>query len=263
MLCSPDGKLLASVGGAPDFMLTLWDWKQEKTVLRSKAFSQDVFRVTFSTELEGQLTSSGTGHIRFWKMARTFTGLKLQGQLGKFGKTEISDIEGYVELPDGKVLSGSEWGNLLLWDGGLIKVEISRKGRKTCHQGVIEQIIMDEGELMTIGEDGYIRVWDFETIDNADITDESSIFEMEPMNELRVGAYHDVKLRSMVKSCDADEPTMWYAQDANGGIWKLDLSFSFTSHEPEKLSQFHAGVINGCSTSPVSHLVATIGTDSE
>lgn len=36
-------------------------------------------------------------------MANTFTGLKLQGQLGKFGKTEISDIEGYVELPDGKV----------------------------------------------------------------------------------------------------------------------------------------------------------------
>ena len=59
---------------------------------------------------------------RFWKMAKTFTGLKLQGQLGKFGKTEISDIEGYVELPDGKVLSGTEWGNLLLWDGGLIKV---------------------------------------------------------------------------------------------------------------------------------------------
>ena len=59
-------------------------------------------------------------------MASTFTGLKLQGQLGKFGKTEISDIEGYVELPDGKVLSGSEWGNMLLWDGGLIKVSVTR-----------------------------------------------------------------------------------------------------------------------------------------
>ena len=39
----------------------------------------------------------------------------------------------YVELPDGKVLSGTEWGNLLLWDGGFIKVEISRKGKKNCH----------------------------------------------------------------------------------------------------------------------------------
>ncbi len=91
-------------------------------------------------------------------MAKTFTGLKLQGELGKFGKTEISDIEGYVELPDGKVLSGSEWGNMLLWDGGLIKVEIARRHKKPCHVGAIQQIIMDEGELMTIGEDGYIRV---------------------------------------------------------------------------------------------------------
>ena len=66
-------------------------------------------------------------------MARTFTGLKLQGQLGKFGRIAISDISAYVELPDGKVLSGTEWGNLLLWDGGFIKVEISKKGKKLCH----------------------------------------------------------------------------------------------------------------------------------
>lgn len=91
-------------------------------------------------------------------MADTFTGLKLQGELGKFGKTEITDIEGYVELPDGKVLSGSEWGNMLLWDGGLIKVEIGRKNKKPCHHGDITQILLDEGELMTIGIDGYIRV---------------------------------------------------------------------------------------------------------
>jgi hypothetical protein len=96
--------------------------------------------------------------FRFWKMADTFTGLKLQGELGKFGKTEISDIEGYVELPDGKVLSGTESGNMLLWEGGLIKVEIGRKGKKMCHHGTIQQILLDEGELMTIGSDGYIRV---------------------------------------------------------------------------------------------------------
>ena len=36
-------------------------------------------------------------------MALTFTGLKLQGSLGRFGKTATTDIEGYMELPDGKV----------------------------------------------------------------------------------------------------------------------------------------------------------------
>ena len=60
-----DGKLLASVGGNPDFMLTVWDWEREKTVLRSKAFSQDIYRVTFSPENANQLTTSGTGHIRY------------------------------------------------------------------------------------------------------------------------------------------------------------------------------------------------------
>ena len=59
-----------------------------------------------------------------------------------------------------------------------------------------------------------IQVWDFETIDTADITDESPIFEMEPMNELKVGK--EAKLRSIVKSCDPEEPTMWFAQ-----VWEI------------------------------------------
>ncbi|XP_016121772.1 cilia- and flagella-associated protein 44-like, partial [Sinocyclocheilus grahami] len=58
-----DGSLLASVGGAPDYMLTLWDWRQEQVTLCNKAFSQDVYRVTFSPDCIGQLTTSGTGHI--------------------------------------------------------------------------------------------------------------------------------------------------------------------------------------------------------
>ena len=61
---SVDSQLLASVAGSPDYMLTIWNWKQERIVLRSKAFSMDVYKVSFSRELEGQLTSAGAGHIR-------------------------------------------------------------------------------------------------------------------------------------------------------------------------------------------------------
>lgn len=68
------------------------------------------------------LPRAGQGHIRFWRMASTFTGLKLQGAIGKFGNVELSDVAAFVELPDGKVLSSTETGELLLWDGGLIKV---------------------------------------------------------------------------------------------------------------------------------------------
>lgn len=56
------------------------------------------------------------------------------------------------------MLSGSEWGNLLLWEGGLIKVELCRPGNKTCHNGPINQLVLDEGEVVTVGSDGYIRV---------------------------------------------------------------------------------------------------------
>ena len=41
----------------------------------------------------------------------------------------------------------------------------------------------------------------------------------------------------------------------------MDLSFSHTSAAPERLMYYHAGAITGCSTSPVSHLVATTGAD--
>jgi hypothetical protein len=44
----------------------------------------------------------------FWKMACTFTGLKLVGSLGRFGRTEISDIIGCLALPNGKVVM-QEW----------------------------------------------------------------------------------------------------------------------------------------------------------
>lgn len=46
---------------------------------------------------------AGMGHIKFWKMVKTFTGLKLQGELGRFDKTEICDITGICAMPDEKV----------------------------------------------------------------------------------------------------------------------------------------------------------------
>nr|XP_021155428.1 cilia- and flagella-associated protein 44 isoform X3 [Columba livia] len=255
------GTLLASVGSSPDYMLTIWDWKQENIVLRSKAFSQDVYKVTFSADNEEQLTTSGSGHIRFWKMALTFTGLKLQGALGRFGKTAVSDIIGYVELPDGKVISGTEWGNLLLWEGGLIKVELCRAGNKPCHSGPISQLVLEEGELVTVGKDGFIRVWNFEVIDAADSVDDTGLLEVEPMNELQVGK--NVSLSFMSKINDSGQPgqPIWYAQDANGAMWKLDLTFSNMTRDPECLCTFHSGRIEAISVSPITYLLATTALD--
>lgn len=53
------------------------------------------------------------------------------------------------------MLTGSEWGNMLLWNGNTIKYEISKRIPKTCHDGPVTMIIYDEesDRLLSVGED--------------------------------------------------------------------------------------------------------------
>ncbi|XP_011702376.1 PREDICTED: cilia- and flagella-associated protein 44-like [Wasmannia auropunctata] len=99
---SADGLLLVSQGGEPDYTITLWDWQKSEIVLKCKSYNRDVYNVTISPLLPGSLATSGLGHIKFWKISKTFTGLKLKGEIGRFGQTEISDIVGVYIMPDGK-----------------------------------------------------------------------------------------------------------------------------------------------------------------
>lgn len=64
----------------------------------------------------------------------------LQGALGRFGAVELSDVAVFVELPDGKVLSGSEAGDLLLWEGGFIKAVINRYVAGPASKAVIQAL---------------------------------------------------------------------------------------------------------------------------
>ena len=121
---SSSGKLLASLGGAPDYTLTVWNWQNQKVVLKAKAFSSEVYRASFSPYTDDILFTCGDGHIRFWKMAQTFTGLKLQGQIAKFGQLELSNVSCFYELPDGKVVSGTEYGTLIVWEGQFVKAHL-------------------------------------------------------------------------------------------------------------------------------------------
>jgi len=60
---------MASLGGFPDFTLSVWDWINQKVVLKSKAFSAEVFRVSFSPYTDDILFTCGNTHMKFWKMA--------------------------------------------------------------------------------------------------------------------------------------------------------------------------------------------------
>lgn len=51
-----------------------------------------------------------------------------------------------------KVISGFEWGNILVWDEGLIKFEVTQKNRKPCHANVVTQFEYNDGELVSVGK---------------------------------------------------------------------------------------------------------------
>ena len=204
------GELFASQAGAPDFMLTIWRWEKAEVILRSKSFQNDVLHVHFSTHNPILLASCGLSHIKFWKMANTFTGLKLQGDLGRFGKTDFSDISAIFMLGDENVISGCDWGNMLLWEAGLIKFEICRKGRKPCHLAPITRITVKDGEVTTVGMDGYVRIWFWETVDLADPPDDDRFVEIEPIYEFKISNC-EIRGLQKIKPFD-DEDFGYYAQ---------------------------------------------------
>mmetsp|Transcript_13054 Transcript_13054/g.24383 ORF Transcript_13054/g.24383 Transcript_13054/m.24383 type:complete len:1620 (+) Transcript_13054:1554-6413(+) len=246
---SNSGDKLATVGSEPDYMLTVWDWKQERVILRSKAFGQEVYRVSFSPMYDQQITTSGTAHIRFWKMAKTFTGLKLQGDIGKFGAVELSDISAFVELPDGKVLSTSEYGNLLLWEGGLIKAVLTKADGSPCHNGSVEALMFEDECFISAGSDGYLRWWTFQSVDMAE-PDETVDVPIDCVREVMVGDY--AKIMSIVK-----DEEKWIIVDGKGKLWFVSHDFS----DQRVLQNYHAGKIMDSIIAPVGNALITIGQD--
>ncbi|KAA6385443.1 MAG: putative Cilia- and flagella-associated protein 44, partial [Streblomastix strix] len=229
------GKRLASVGTYPDFLLTIWDWDEERIILKNKAFSQEIFTVHFSPFQIGRVTTSGVGHIRFWKMESTFTGLKLKGDIGKFGAVELTDIVGFAEFSNGQTLSGSESGHLLLWEAGLLKAQYGRSEGRGCHDGAVETLHLDTyGKmLITGGLDGCVRWW-FRAHFEAEVLNSQDVVIIKPLKEIQLGNQFPIK---MLIPCRES----WVVQCFNGALAKLDFKDDFVT----KILEVPADRING------------------
>jgi hypothetical protein len=101
-------------------------------------------------------------------MAETFTGLKLQGDIGKFGNVELSDVSAFVEIPNGKIICGCENGTLLLWDNMLIQM-VMGTAAGPCHAGMVEFLAIEDGQVISAGADGCIKTWDLQAIIDGDV----------------------------------------------------------------------------------------------
>jgi WD40 repeat protein len=233
------GDLLGSVGSDPDYNLVIWNWVNETIVLKAKAFSQEIFNCFFSSNIEGKLITTGVGHIKFWEMAKTFTGLKLQGELGKFGQVELSDISAFVEYPDGKVLSGTEYGTFLLWEGIFIKAHVKLDDNIPLHNGQIEYMSWEANEyILSGGHDGYLKWWSLSVLDNLAIDDNNMAFA-KPVKEillLNPTTNQPIKIINLVKQAN-----FWLIQDGNGyliRVYPLEEGYKY-----ETIYDFHSGPI--------------------
>ncbi|KAK5643495.1 hypothetical protein RI129_007340 [Pyrocoelia pectoralis] len=258
IVCFPNGMLLASQSSEPDFLITIFNWTKRRVVLRTKSNVNEVYRVMFSPDVPGQLTTCGLTHIKFWKMAETFTGLKLKGELGRFGKTEYCDILGIYPMPNEKVVSGCSWGNMLVWDEGLISVEVCQLGRKKCHDAQIMQFHYDNGDLWSVGMDGHVRVWFYDEIDQSDPPDYDRFVEAKPLFDFYTP---DCMFMCIRKVNNRWRDFQFYAQDGNGGLWLIDLN-TFEEAKPSvQLYQCHAGKIMDMAACPWGPYLASLGSD--
>ncbi|XP_022906281.2 cilia- and flagella-associated protein 44 [Onthophagus taurus] len=255
---SPEGDLLVSQGGEPDHLITVWNWRKSRILLRTKSYVSDVYRVLFSPYCPGQLSTCGLAHIKFWKMIRTFTGLKLQGELGRFGKTEYSDIMGIYPMPDEKVISGSSWGNILVWEAGLIKIEVFRKLRKKCHEAPIVKFDFIDGELWTVSMDGSVKVWHYDSIEQADPPDDDRVVQIEPIFNFKTP---NCQFMTIDKRGRDEKDTFYYAQDGNGGLWLIDLTTELNVTPSRQLYFCHAGAISDMATCPYGNYFVSFGID--
>lgn len=254
---SSDGRLFASVSGAPDYWLTLWDWKAQALTLRAKTYGQDIYNIKFALANDETMMTYGTGHIQFWQMVKTFTGLKLKGSLGKFNGEPLSNITGALELKttDACVLTSTEYGDLLVWRRGKVEIKVMRKhpcGKvENCHAGAIESIsYIDNGaRILTAGEDGAIRSWSVECIQDLISKASSNVIHLEPVTETTRSGGH---LRHM---CALDRERC-VIQDMGNGLILLMRNNSLSA-----VKCAHTGRINGCVPSLNTEHFVTCGQD--
>ena len=91
---------------------------------------------------------------------------------------------GFAELPDGKVVCGSEYGTLILWEGNLVKAHLvlDQMAKTPLHNGPIEIVYLDGDQFITAGGDGFIKWWRFHDVDNAE-ADERIEVQIAPIKE--------------------------------------------------------------------------------
>ncbi|XP_055326896.1 uncharacterized protein LOC129580473 [Sitodiplosis mosellana] len=256
---SSSGKLLASQSNVPEFEVTIWDWQTATMLLQFRSTQiNDNFDLKFSMDNDRFMYTGGAKHLHFWDIVQTFTGLKLIGNFGRFGKFKTCDILTVCTDKNNRLLTNCDWGNVLVWQNGQIKFEMCRKNRQPCHNATITQIILCNEYLYTIGKDNYVRIWFWDDVTLIDKRENEKIIEFEAVYEYEINSSIRSSDDLLSFTIDPDNAQFCYIHDGNGVIWKSIIDSDFTSHTLEAIFRASSRDLVSAAVSPNSTQFITL-----
>ncbi|BES88257.1 Hypothetical protein NTJ_01061 [Nesidiocoris tenuis] len=263
---SCDGTKLVTQAGLPDVTLTIWDVDKRFIIYTFENPNVLVNKAIFSPFDPNAFVTCGQGHVKFWRLIKTFTGLKSEGLPGRFNKIENDDVCALFFLSDGRVVTNINKGNLAIWrPNALLELEFSMKNGEACHSDLVTfiKIYFKDNHVVTAGLDGYIRVWNYSYITSFynEEQPESVHIVIEPSYERAIQdtAGNSALPILLVPKDSESEPYLFYLQDRNGGIWMLDLALKKNPKPWEMLYDCHSGPVLGLSASPAEYYFVAVG----
>lgn len=256
---STSGELLASQSNSPAFEVTIWNWQSASIILQFKSAQLGAnFDLKFSTENHRYMYTAGAKHLQFWDIVRTFTGLKLLHDTGRFGKFISCDILTVCPESRNRLLTNCEWGNVLVWENARIKFEVCRKNRQPLHTALITQISLYHDYLYTIAMDSFVRVWFWDTIAMAEMHEHEKIIEFEAVYEYEITLSIRSRDDLLSFTLDPENTRFCYIHDGSGVIWKSDIDVDFTSHRLEAIFRASSKDLVSLTMSPNANQLITL-----
>lgn len=149
----PDGKMLASSGGGPDYLIELWNAQTSERLATFTGHTWIVDTIAFSPDGKTLISGGWNDTIKVWDVETGESRVTLRGHLGWAGVVAFS--------PDGHTLaSGSSPHTIQLWDMD------SQRYKTTLEAYAFEVwglIFSPDGQLLVSGSTEEVLIWGVHT----------------------------------------------------------------------------------------------------
>ncbi|KAK9830297.1 hypothetical protein WJX72_010857 [[Myrmecia] bisecta] len=255
MAFSPDGRLLAAQGAAPEWNLVIWVWEKSKVAASAKTTNQTnspVYQVLFSPTTAGDggvVSVIGNGIFKCFKLVENNMKL-LQGALAK---REPQNYTAHSWIMDGdheRIILGTDSGEILIIEGTDLKSVLHTDSNSSIEsvlahsKGFVGFVVGAEGGVLTL----------FDKESDERLYRKSKQFSVE-------GQPH--KIRNMALSpteesllCTLDNNQMYSLSMSNTEIMKPEeMNFEIVAQP------FHSSEVTGIDACIRKPLIATCSAD--